>query len=71
MAKRERVEDLGRVAEKLGKVVENLEDLMHFIKAIRPTPMEGDLERVFDCISLINSVVEDTWEIARHGDDDE
>ena len=71
MAERERVEDLGIVSESLHRSLDLIRDLQFFLKAIRPTPLDVDLEDLEFRLETIQSNIADAWHTARFGDDDE
>jgi hypothetical protein len=71
MMNRERIEDLGRIAERLDEILEKLDALEGFIKAIRPVEFNDDLDEISTRVAIISADLSDAWNIARWGDDEE
>lgn len=71
MAKRERIEDLGRVSEKLNCACESLRELGSLIKVLKPAADIEDLRGVESIIESISTNVSDAWYLARFGDDED
>lgn len=71
MAKRERIEDLGRIAEKLSQIQGDLNKIEFFVRSTRAALAEADLDEVERRLDAVGSDISEAWHIARFGDADD